>query len=203
MKKLMKKIIRNIPFITVTLFIITVIVTVYFNTGSDFNSFGINDILCMFGHADAEHFLGNMSMFLLMGAMTESLLRKRRWMYMVYLGASIISCVINAEVGNRRIIGASGWISSMPAILVFAGLLFWYENRDEWNGIGILGGWAAGFGAMVGVSAFAIDYTLSHDKEYLMTSNIAHYSHINGAATGFFLAVVSSVIYLVSKFFKN
>lgn len=196
----MKKVIKNIPVVTIVLVAVNLIVTKYFNTATVMDAFGINDILAIFSHADGGHIAYNMGEYALLGSIAEILLKNRRWIYISFTIVSIVSVIISNEVRNAYTIGASGWVAAIPFVLVFAGLLFWYENKRYSNAD--YGLWAAGLGGIIAAFAVAMDYALSHDAVYMATSDVNHATHLHGAITGIVLAVIASAVYGTKKLVK-
>jgi len=190
---IMKKVVKNIPFVTIILVIANVIVTRYFNTTTITDGFGAADVLAIFSHADGGHIAYNMGMLFTLGSMAELLLRNRRWIYISMVMVAIVASITEGELRNTYRLGASGWVSAVPFILVFAGLLFWYENRR--NECEYLGRFGAIIGSVFGFGGLIIDYALSQDKVHMSITRTDHIAHISGQMVGIVLALIASAAY--------
>lgn len=191
----MKKVVKFVPVVTIVLVIANVIVTKFINATTIVDGFGVEDILSVFGHVDGGHIATNMGVLFALGSMAELLLKNRRWIYTLMILVSIVASIIEGELRNAYRIGASGWVMAVPFILIFAGLLFWYENRR--NECEYLGRWGAGLGSIVGFSAMFLDYALSQDKVHMSTTLTDHAAHISGQMVGIALALIASAAYTI------
>lgn len=134
----MKKLIKLVPFITILLVAINVIITlVDFRSAGSFssdpNGFGVNDILCNFSHGGWWHIRDNMVHFLAIGGIVEILLsiRKKRKIYTAIVLASIIGHIIIGEIIHKYAIGASGWLASLPVVSI--PVIVWFAGTSKYQ----------------------------------------------------------------------
>jgi membrane associated rhomboid family serine protease len=190
--------VKNIPVVTVTVFIVTLVLTMNgFNNDqtSSVNTFNTNDVLAIFSHADWGHFLMNMVPFVIFGVAAEVLSIGRKWLYSMPLVVSILGTVIYGEVANMYTVGASGWTSAIPFISVFIGIIYAYENRQyEERYIGI---WVANISAIFAFAPFVIELVLVNDNNYINSGQVNHSTHIFGMLIGLtlvFIAVANVIV---------
>ena len=131
---MLKKIVKFIPFVSIILFILMFIgmtqadcvtegVNNYCNSTlwtSNSYSFGMSDILAMFGHVNGSHLSGNALALLVFAVPAEILLGKRRFVAGVVL-AMVIQVIIG-EVTQSSGLGASGWLMAMPGLMLGASM---------------------------------------------------------------------------------
>lgn len=134
----MKKVIKFVPFITILLIVVNVIVTIvdFRSAGSfssDPNGFGVNDILCNFSHGGWWHIRDNMVHFLAIGGIVEILLsiRKKRILYVAIVVSSIIGQIIIGEIAHHYVIGASGWLASLPVVAI--PVIIWFAGTSKYR----------------------------------------------------------------------
>ena len=136
--------------------------------------FSLNDFASMFGHAGALHFSMNVVLLLLYGLVAEYLLGKMRYLAMV-AGVMLSWLTITELFTDSFSIGASGWISAIPGVMLYASARYVDKVHEE------------SLSAMtIPMGLYLMSFMLTLTDIVLMNENtgIDHAGHLIGAGIG-------------------
>lgn len=186
----MKKVIRWTPFVSIILFVLMFIgmtqadcVTdnglAYCNSTlwtADSNSFGVADIMAMFGHVNGLHLLANAGALLVFAVPAELILGRKKFIAGLLL--AMLVQVISSEILHSNGLGASGWLMAMPGLMFGASMWkIWHEGED----VGFMSFPVLFFAA--GVAQFVMDITAIGNK------GTDHLAHMIGFISGLIFVV--------------
>ena len=181
-----KKIIKFIPFVSIGLFILMFIgmikadcytegVNNYCNSAlwtANSYSFGMADILAMFGHVNGLHLFGNALALFVFAVPAEILLGRRKFIASVIV-VMVIQVIVN-EITRSSGLGASGWLMAMPGLMYGASMWkIWKEGEES---------------ACMSIPTFLFGTSIimvAMDVASLGTnSGVDHMAHISGFVSG-------------------
>lgn len=183
---MLKKIVKFIPFVSIVLFVLMFVgmtqADCYTENAShycdselwtaDAESFGIADILAMFGHGNGMHLFANALALLLFAVPAEILLGRRK--FIAGVAFAMLVHVISSEIQHSNGLGASGWLMAMPG-LMFGASMWRIWKEGETTGTMILPVFF--FGTSIGM--VAMDVASMGDS-----TGTDHLAHIIGFVSG-------------------
>ena len=137
--------------------------------------FALRDFASMFGHAGASHLGVNVFLLLLYGMVAEYLLGKVRYLAMV-AGVMLSWLTITELFTDSFSIGASGWISAIPGVMLYGAARFVDKEHQE------------SFGYMtIPVGFYAMSFILTMGDIVLIneSTGVDHIGHLVGTGVGF------------------
>ena len=193
----MKKIMRWVPIVSVMLAMLMWLGLHLATDGSgnvdnysfvsSSNGFALRDILSMFGHSSNEHLITNLLVLILYCTVGELLLGSKRFLcgIVVIMTAQV---VIQEVIGDFFSLGASGWLSATPGLMLLGAIL---KVRETGEGIGCMG-----FPYMMYVPMLVMGVW---DVQHLNTGDgIGHGEHLIGQGIGLCFAVVAVVLSVIT-----
>jgi hypothetical protein len=136
------------------------------------SSFGIADIMALFGHVSVMHLLCNGAALLLFAVPAELILGKKKFIASLVL--VMMAQVIIGELTRTNGLGASGWLFATPGLMLGASMWKIWEEGEE---VGFMSWPTFLFAASVGM--VAMDVAAVGDAD-----GVGHLAHISGFLSG-------------------
>jgi membrane associated rhomboid family serine protease len=154
---------------------------------SSSHGFAMRDILSMFGHSSNDHLITNLIVLVLYCTIGELLLGSRKFLCGI-LAIMTAQVVIQEVIGGFFSIGASGWLSATPGLMLLGAIL---KVRQEGEEIGCMG-----FPYMMYVPMLVMGVW---DIQHLNTGDgVGHGEHLIGQGIGGIFAVVAVVLSFIT-----
>ena len=148
------------------------------------SSFGIADIMALFGHASIMHLLCNGAALLLFAVPAELILGRKKFIASLVL--VMMAQIIIGELTRTNGLGASGWLFAMPGLMFGASMWKIWEEGEE---VCFMSWPTLLFGASVGM--VAMDVAAFGDAD-----GVGHLAHISGFLSGL-IFVIAGLPFLV------
>lgn len=97
---------------------------------SSSSGFGMRDILSMFGHSSNEHLITNLLVLILYCTVGELLLGSKKFLVGI-VTIMTAQVVIQEVIGDFFSLGASGWLSATPGLMLLGAILKVRETGES------------------------------------------------------------------------
>jgi len=145
------------------------------------NTTGMNDLFAQIGHSSTLHWLCNSLFMLFFGWPCEALLGRVRYIFVTLTTIAVYFAVEELFLHSYGI-GASGWLSAMPGVLIAATV--WHSRRHFNDDLSVIQG--TGMLYMLSMMSTLIDIDMVG-----VDNGINHKAHIAGAIIGAVVLVAS------------
>lgn len=145
------------------------------------NTTGWNDLFSLIGHSSTLHWVSNATVMVVFGWPCEILLGRVRYILAALTNVGVYFAVDELFLHNYSI-GASGWLSAMPGVLIAATI--WHGRRHMNDDLSALQG--TGFLYIISIMSTLIDIDMVGAD-----NGINHKAHIAGAIIGAVVLVAS------------
>jgi membrane associated rhomboid family serine protease len=147
----------------------------------------MGDILSMFGHSSNEHLITNLIVLVLYCTIGELLLGSRKFLLgiVVIMTAQVVTLEV---IGGFFSIGASGWLSATPGLMLLGAIL---KVRETGEGIGCMG-----FPCMMYIPMLVMSVW---DIQNLNTGDgVGHGEHLIGQGIGLCFVIPAIVLGVIT-----
>lgn len=190
----MKKVLRWTPIVTIVLGILMWLGLHLATDGSgdidnysfvsSSSSFAMRDILSMFGHSSNEHLITNLLVLILYCTVGELLLGSKKFLVGI-VTIMTAQVVIQEVIGDFFSLGASGWLSATPGLMLLGAIL---KVRETGESIGCMSFPYIMYAPMLALGVW-------WDIQHLNSSDgIGHAEHLIGQGIGLCFAVPAVVL---------